>query len=361
MTISERELRDAVGEVVKGADLERSSPALRAIEDAAVEEPGALRPFLLQLYGVASIRNRLLEAWRAADDVAISQLFSLAGSADDKEARDAIRALTYTRRPDVLKRLAPIPGEKYKRPSGLGFAHEVGCEQTEAGLRALHQEAVLHLTFPPEIVKSARLRDTSPSWSGFAPDRPAFRFGGRGQAPCGRCGQPIDHLVTFDPIPAAAGISGDRITLCVCLSCVYEQNGENGCRTREQGAFFRHDGAGRPTAMDVEEEPERPTYPSAPFVETKVQLVDHGPRYRIQPWGRGPGGNLFRVGGDPSWVQGAAYQKCPSCARTMTFAMQLDSGLPTTDGKRYDWANGGMAYVSWCDACRISHIQLQYT
>ena len=345
-------LEEAIRHTLQGNQLEAPSPALHAIEDAAVEAPEALAPYLCDLFRVPAARSYILEAWRAADGAALSFLFAVVNGNADAAARDAMRALVHTRRRDTLERV----------PGAVAFAEEIGYEDGADGLRALHSETTLHVAFPPGIVHALHARWSPETWGGFAPDQPGHRFGGRCAAPCGRCLAPIDHLITLDPLPLALGLAAARITVGVCLSCIFEQNGELGVVTKQPGAFFRHDDLGHPVAVDVAPgPPARPELPSAPLVETTVQLVDLGPRFRIQPWGRRGRDNLCRVGGAPSWVQDAAYQKCPSCARTMTFLLQLDSGLPTTDGTHHFWANGGMAYVSWCDTCSMSHVQLQYT
>jgi hypothetical protein len=39
----------------------------------------------------------------------------------------------------------------------------------------------------------------------------------------------------------------------------------------------------------------------------------------------------------------------------------LDSDLPTEDGREWHWGSGGICYVFWCNACRISATTWQCT
>ena len=99
-----------------------------------------------------------------------------------------------------------------------------------------------------------------------------------------------------------------------------------------------------------------------PLVETKVALVDLGPRWATQDWGHSNGReNLHRVGGPPCFVQDPDYQTCSGCGKTSHFLMQLDSELPAADGTEWLWGSGGIGYVFWCNACRRSSYMWQCT
>jgi hypothetical protein len=339
----------------------RADASWRIIRDAAIEDPAALAPHLRALFPLLDRARYISEAWRAADAETVAFLFSVLDRKDERKRTAAKNALVDTGRRDVIERLLAHPHGGSVRLKG------VGLEKTPDGLRALDSETPLHLAFSPETVSAIHGRfrwftedpdaTPHPTWHGFDPAAPSHRFGGAGQTPCERCREPIDHLLTLDPVPRSLGVSLSRLTIDACLSCIFEQNGDG-------GAFFRHDPDGRPSALDDagDGDPISPEFPSQPFAETGVCLVDLGPRWQLQPWGAARGlPNLNRVGGPPSWVQDAGYEKCPSCASTMTFLMQLDSGLVTSDGGNYDWANGGVLFVCWCDRCRISHLQIQNT
>ena len=74
----------------------------------------------------------------------------------------------------------------------------------------------------------------------------------------------------------------------------------------------------------------------------------------MQDWAGSNGRqNLNRVGGEPTWIQDATYPRCPGCATTMPFIMQLDS-LDFADGSGWLWGSGGVLYVHWCGPCSIS-------
>jgi hypothetical protein len=129
------------------------------------------------------------------------------------------------------------------------------------------------------------------------------------------------------------------------------RRGQARTRRGQPQLWFRHDAEGRPTAHAVEET-KQPEFPSGPLRETEVTLADFGPRWRWQSWGKA--GNLHRLGGPPAWVQSADYPACPSCERRCAFLLQLDSELPLEGGGEWLWGSGGVAYVFWCDACRVS-------
>ena len=94
----------------------------------------------------------------------------------------------------------------------------------------------------------------------------------------------------------------------------------------------------------------------------QVHLVETPARWRWQSWGASNGReNLHRVGGFPSWIQSAEHPACPGCEARMHFLMQMDSDLPTADGRGWLWGSGGMGYVFWCDGCKISGLFWQCT
>jgi hypothetical protein len=357
------EIERAVRQVLEHTDEEsnrvfgKNHHAWELLERLALETPELLRPHLRVLAGHSRVQW-LCPAFRAADDETTEMLFSELASGDrDRRAR-AAPLLWQTRKPEVLRRLASHP-ESDRLYECLRAGYELG----PAGLRRLYAEPPLFLALPPELVKgTARSDPPHPTWLGHETVRHRHRFGGRGEGPCAMCHGTLDHLLTLDPVPRSLGLSAERITISVCLSCVFEQNGEGRWRRtggKARGVFFRHDEHGLPTPYDGLGERATPEPRSQPFVEAMVGLVDHGPRFWLSP--SRSEFNHSRVGGAPHWLQDVAYDECPSCETTMGFLLQLDSDLPTIDGERYSWANGGMAYVSWCDACRVSHVELQYT
>lgn len=92
----------------------------------------------------------------------------------------------------------------------------------------------------------------------------------------------------------------------------------------------------------------------SPFKAGQLKLSDQGEVYRYQY--RKHGENNFRLGGRPYFIQDYHYPACCDCKKHMRFILQLDSGIPQENGTECDWGSGGMAYLYWCDNCRISSI-----
>lgn len=59
-----------------------------------------------------------------------------------------------------------------------------------------------------------------------------------------------------------------------------------------------------------------------------------------------PGVSFSQIGGLPTWVQDAAYPRCPECSRTMFFVGQLNNEDYTEYGE-------GIYYMHLCRSCRV--------
>lgn len=299
--------------------------------------------------------------WREAGDGPLDFLRPII---EDTGRPDATRiraweAMLQTRHPALLEyalsvsNILPLPHE----PSV--YFREVGYDLDSDQPRPLYPEAVYHLQFPADYIdnssRPAWLQTTfHPTWNLVdVPASTTFTFGGDLAAIeskstlCPSCGGVLHHLITLDPVPHGLGVTGlSALTLATCLSCLgWEQ----------EALFYQHDSAGQPEALDVSGGGEKPQFPAVPLQPTLVHLVKTPPRWRWQDWGGSNGReNLHRVGGFPCWVQSADHPVCPGCGRTMHFLMQLDSDLPTADGREWLWGSGGIGYVFWCDGCKIS-------
>lgn len=268
----------------------------------------------------------------------------------------AFEALLETRHPEALRRACQAaPDLGYSEEYLRAWLHLVDCEQAADGFRQLVPQVVRHLQFPAGYVE--RQEDAegwiSPTWQTPSPEACTARFGGLLETPCGFCGQTLHHLLTLEPIPAGMGVTTlSRLVLATCLSCEGWE---------EEILFFQHDAAGWPTAYHRAETLLSPRFPSGPLEEVKVAIVELPRRWRWQEWGVSNGReNLNRLGGHPGWIQNADFPTCPACQNTMPFLMQLDSGLKT-EKDSFDWGSGGMGYLFWCDACRISAAMWQCT
>jgi len=231
----------------------------------------------------------------------------------------------------------------------------VDCEQEAGGFRALVPTTVRHLRFPTGYIeRPAYLKEFPfPTWETLSLEAPSYRFGGVLDTTCGLCGSPLHHLLTLDPIPQGLGVTRiSKLALATCLSC-------GGYET--EWLFFLHDGDGTPSPHNPAATKRPPQFPARPLMEIQVGIADTPPRWRWQDWGLSNSReHLHRLGGHPCRVQSAEFPSCPCCARTMTFLMQLDSELKTEDGYLL-WGSGGVAYLFWCDACRVSAAMWQCT
>ncbi|NHZ64638.1 DUF1963 domain-containing protein [Massilia genomosp. 1] len=335
---------------VRALDLleQQPSPEARAICNevlaaASLQIAPALQPYLARLFDLAPHRGWTMEdwPWRAAQDEDLAFLSEKLVAGDPQERRKAFDCLLETRRPDAMTiavnacpTLAlPYPPAAYLR----------ALDHDGPGL-PLYSRQCVHLIFPANYLGDGSADPAPgaqhPSWT-LPADAPLHRFGGAGSAACGLCGGQLHHLLTL-PESAIFGATASRagaLSLEACLSCLgWERD----------VLFYRHGDDGLPGPLD--HGAVTPQFPAKALAPTEVRLAPTPARWTWQQWG---GGNLHRLGGAPVWIQSADYPDCPACARTMHFAMQLDSELPTTDeDESWLWGSGGICYVFQCQPCR---------
>jgi len=205
----------------------------------------------------------------------------------------------------------------------------------------------LHIV-PPPGYGDLRAGVPTPTWL-VSYGRPvgSARCGGSLEGRCGTCGHPLHLMLELSKMPREVGVSVERLTVATCLSCLGWNNEE---------LWFRHGSDGSVRALTDRGDQYESDFPSGPFMPTSVELVDFGPRYARQSWGTSNGfENLHRLGGAPSWVQEERVLECCECGASMRHLLQLDSGfLRTNDEPRFSFGSGGIAYVQWCDPCRLS-------
>ena len=303
--------------------------------------------------------------WREAGAEALTFLQAVLADTQrgDEERVRAWLALLETRHP-VLMDFAHRNVERV--PLTLDptlYYMEVGYELQQEHLVAIYPQKCYHLRFAPDYFDNASrpawMRTTfHPTWNLADPASGPHLFGGSlaetVPAGCPSCGRRLHHMITLDPVPGDLGITGfESLTLATCLSCLGWE---------PEKLFYHHDASGQPQAIGLTGELKTPDFPASPFRPTEVRLVETPARWRWQSWGASNGReNLHRVGGFPCWIQGAEHPACPVCEGTMHFLMQMDSDLPTTDGREWLWGSGGMGYVFWCDGCNISNVSWQCT
>lgn len=178
-----------------------------------------------------------------------------------------------------------------------------------------------------------------------------YKIGGVLDEPCADEENPLFHLITLDPLPSDLPVrSLPSLTLAAHVREISE--GEI--------VFYEHDAQGMPRRIGektqveyVDDEPAR---------QDMVRLRVLPKRWHKQDWALSNGRqNLSRIGGEPSWVQGASVPTCPICGEKMEFLMQLDSGLPSGEDGELLFGSGGILYVFWCERTQVSAFFMQCT
>jgi hypothetical protein len=186
------------------------------------------------------------------------------------------------------------------------------------------------------------------------PTEPKYRFGGLVESSEDTSeNNPFMHILTLDPIPANIRISGlKRLILGMH---------ENELTSGGAGdIFYQHDASGNPSRMEEAVEVD-PSLIDLPIQETEISFAITPKQWHFQDDGLSSRENLFRLGGEPSWVQGEWFLDCPACHEKMDFLMQLSHSLPDSEGKEWAYFSYGMCYVFWCDKCKVSGYTIQYT
>jgi len=184
-----------------------------------------------------------------------------------------------------------------------------------------------------------------PTWVNADLQPQPVAFGGVLDEACPQCRRPLQHLMTLAPPPAGLGVSGlSRLVLGACT------NGH--CLGLGPGAelFYRHDAQGCPHGYGHDTLAQAWEIPY--LAPTTARLGVAAPRWVWQDW-NSRWANLHRLGGLPSWVQEPGHPVCPECGYSMSFLMQLDSGLRTQEGGYVHWCSG-LLYAFWCDRCKVS-------
>jgi hypothetical protein len=322
--------------------------AAAVVSYGALQCPEALAPELERLFEVDSYFTTYYStyAWRAAGDGAVPFLADALRSSDPARRERALGALFEIRSPRALATVVDAaPGLGFDDTYVRSCLQLVGFEARGAAFLRLYETEPLHIMFPQNYLARMPahvMRSEHPTWLVHEPVGTPARFGGSGDGVCPVCGDSDHHLITLDPIPQSAAVTGlDRLHLATCLSCL---------GWSVPALWYRHAPDGRPTAVEVSE-PRKPEFPHEALHETAVQLCNLGRRWRWQDWALSNSReNLHRIGGHPTWIQNADYPECPKCGQTARFLLQLDSEL---DGG-WLWGSGGVLYVFWCDRCKMS-------
>ena len=215
-------------------------------------------------------------------------------------------------------------------------------------------QRVYHIIFPRGYFGAPyapHLAKRHPTWR-FEGGEAGYKLGGVLDEPDGDAQNPLFHLIMLDPLPRDLPVrSLPRLILAAHVREVNE--GEI--------VFYEHDAQGMPRRIGERTQVEYAF--DEPIKECEVVLAPTPARWAAQDGGMSNSRqNLARIGGEPSWIQGALMPTCPICGEKMEFLMQLDSELPSCEqGGEVMFGSGGILYVFWCERTRVSAFFMQCT
>ena len=347
----------------------KNDAAWSVIAYASLQAPSALHVHLNRIFLVRPNRGSYYEQypWRESGKHHFDSLRNIIeGTASSEEARRrAWIAMCETRHPEVIKYVLSY-ADLVELPAGWSKGDEwiqawlllVGYHQENQSLSRTCYEALYHLQFPISFFADQSLPPwlarVHPTWK-LPTANHTMSFGGNCESRCSLCGEKLHRMLVLSPIPQGLGITGlTSLELATCLSCLGWE---------KQPLFYRHDQHGVPLNVGYEGHNVKPQFPIGPLKKADVQIAETPRRWYWQDWALSNSReNLNRIGGEPSWVQRAEYPHCPFCQKLMFYLMQLDSDLPEEQsGGEWLWGSGGICYIFWCNACKVSGFFWQCT
>lgn len=243
----------------------------------------------------------------------------------------------------------PVADKSQKAPNDeIGFGGEKFRLKRYCGQRAYH------IIFPRSYFGApyaAHLAKHHPTWQ-LEGSEARYKLGGVLDEADGDAQNPLFHLIALDPLPRDLPVrSLPRLILAAHIREINEG----------EVVFYEHDAQGMP--LRIGERTQVEYVQDEPIKECEVALAPTPPRWAAQDWGMSNSRqNLARIGGEPSWIQGAQVPRCPICGEKMEFLMQLDSELPSCEqGGEVMFGSGGILYVFWCEQTRVSGFFMQCT
>ncbi len=221
-------------------------------------------------------------------------------------------------------------------------------------LKRYCSQRVYHIIFPRGYFGApyaAHLAKHHPTWR-FEDSEASCKLGGVLDEADGDAQNPLFHLITLDPLPRDLPVrSLPRLILAAHVREINEG----------EVVFYEHDAQGMPRRIGERTQVEY--VQDEPIKECEVALAPTAARWATQDWGMSNSRqNLARIGGEPSWIQGALVPTCPICGEKMEFLMQFDSELPSCEqGGEVYFGSGGILYVFWCERTRVSGFFMQCT
>ena len=231
---------------------------------------------------------------------------------------------------------------------------EIGFGGEKFRLKRYCGQCVYHIIFPrgySGAPYAPHLAKHHPTWR-FEGGEAGYRLGGVLDEADGDAQNPLFHLITLDPLPRDLPVrSLPRLILAAHVREINEG----------EVVFYQHDAQGMPRRIGERTQVEY--VQDEPIKECEVALAPTPSRWAAQDWGMSNSRqNLARIGGEPSWIQGASVPTCPICGEKMEFLMQLDSELPSCEqGGEVYFGSGGILYVFWCERTRVSGFFMQCT
>lgn len=199
-------------------------------------------------------------------------------------------------------------------------------------------QRVYHIIFPRDYFGApyaAHLAKYHPTWR-FEGGEAGYKLGGVLDEVDGDAQNPLFHLITLDPPPRDLPVrSLPRLILAAHVREINEG----------EVVFYEHDAQGMPRRIGGRTQVEY--VQDEPIMECEVALAPASARWAAQDWGMSNSRqNLARIGGEPSWIQGASVPRCPICGEKMEFLMQLDSELSSCEqGGEVMFGSGGILYA----------------
>ena len=221
-------------------------------------------------------------------------------------------------------------------------------------LKRYCSQRAYHIIFPRGYFGAPyapHLAKYHPTWR-FEGGEAGYRLGGVLDEADGDAQNPLFHLIALDPLPRDLPVrSLPRLILAAHVREINE--GEI--------VFYEHGAQGMPRRIGGRTQVEY--VQDEPIKECEVALAPTPARWAAQDWAMSNSRqNLARIGGEPSWIQGAQVPTCPICGEKMEFLMQLDSELPSCEqGGEVMFGSGGILYVFWCERTRVSGFFMQCT
>lgn len=329
----------------------------RMLVSLACLRPGSLKPFVHQLLARSVFEPGLI--YSDADEATARELARLIPAASDsREKADLLLCLAWTRNDEACRLFAQWrespptwAGDLYLPPHE--YAHSAGWELTTED--SLATDPAPDARRAQSAVPGHRdlfFRTARPLLTPEDCPTPAsgVEVGLPGAGSCPWCGRQLVTLLNFDLAATnLLGLSwgGEHLRVATCHVCTCF--GTVFSKADEAGNAIWHPLNVRPEYLP-DEAAEWEPFPERPLV------LGREPRHYLEAesWGAVPDVSFSQVGGLPTWVQDAAYPRCPECSQTMPFIGQISND-------EYDRYGDGIYYAFVCPGCRVTATSYQTT